>query len=58
MVKDATAKATDGPEEFNPPADWNPPTPPTDPNEEELLAEAFGEPVGGIYAPHIPAVTG
>lgn len=44
-----------GPEEFNPPADWEPPVPPTADDEEEKLREAFGEPVDGIYAPHISA---
>jgi hypothetical protein len=41
--------------EHNPPEDWRPPVPPTVENEEELLAEAFGEPdEHGVYAPHIP----
>lgn len=39
--------------EHNPPKGWKPPTPPTSDNEEQILAEAFGEPVEGIYAPHI-----
>jgi hypothetical protein len=40
-------------EEFNPPAGWEPRTPPTDPDEEEKLRAAFGDPVKGVYAPHV-----
>lgn len=37
---------------FDPPKGWKPPVPPTDPDEEELLEEAFGKPDDrGIYAP-------
>lgn len=42
-----------GQQEFNPPADWAPPEPPTAADEEEKLTEAFGEPVKGVYAPHV-----
>jgi hypothetical protein len=41
----------DGIPEYNPPKGWAPRTPPTADDEEERLAEAFGAPVDGIYAP-------
>jgi hypothetical protein len=43
--------SSDGIAEYNPPAGWEPRTPPTADDEEEKLAEAFGAPVNGIYAP-------
>jgi hypothetical protein len=46
-----------GQQEFNPPAGWEPRTPPTAADEEERLTEAFGAPVKGVYAPHIEGVS-
>jgi hypothetical protein len=45
--------SSDGIAEYNPPADWAPAEPPTAADEEEKLTEAFGEPVNGVYAPHV-----
>lgn len=39
--------------EHNPPKGWAPPTPPTADDEAQILAEAFGEPENGVYAPHV-----
>lgn len=45
-----------GVDRHDPPPGWAPPEPPTSADEEEVLAEAFGEPQNGIYAPHIEGV--
>jgi hypothetical protein len=46
-----------GEQQFNPPAGWEPPTPPTADDEEEKLKAAFGDPVKGVYAPYVAGVS-
>lgn len=42
-------------ERFDPPEGWGPLTnAPTSDDEYDVLTEAFGDPVDGIFAPHIP----
>lgn len=42
--------------EFNPPPGWTSTPPPTEPAEDEILRNLFGDPdeKTGVYAPHIP----